>query len=99
MHLRIFIRRLVAFLCLCGLALAGPVVAQNYPSKPVKLIVGFPPGGPVDVVARIFADKLGTMWSQTVLVENRPGATGNIATNGNRGILSRQNAQNVPHQK
>ncbi len=80
MHLRIFVRRLFAFLCLCGVALAGSVFAQNYPSKPVKLIVGFPPGGPVDVVARIFADKLGTMWSQTVLVENRAGATGNIAT-------------------
>jgi tripartite-type tricarboxylate transporter receptor subunit TctC len=75
---RIFVRWLFAFLCLCDLALAGPVFAQNYPSKPVKLIVGQPPGGAIDVIARIFADKLSAIWGQPVLVENRPGATGNI---------------------
>ena len=80
MQSRIPVRRLVAFLCLCGLTLAGLAFAQSYPSKPVKLIVGFPPGGAVDVLARIFADKLGPMWSQPVLVENRAGATGNIAS-------------------
>ena len=65
-------------LCLCGVGLAGQVLAQSYPSKPVKLIVGQPPGGAIDVIGRIFANKLGAMWDQSVLVENRPGATGNI---------------------
>lgn len=74
----ILVRRLVAFLSLCFLALAGPVLAQEYPSKPVKLIVGLPPGGAVDVIGRIFADRLSAIWGQPVLVENRPGATGNI---------------------
>ena len=74
------VRALAALVLLASVALAGPSLAQGYPTKPVKLIVGFPPGGPVDVVARIFADKFGTMWNQPVLVENRPGATGNIAT-------------------
>ena len=80
MHQTIAVRALAALVLLTSVALAGPCLAQGYPSKPVKLIVGFPPGGPVDVVARIFADKFGTLWNQTVLVENRPGATGNIAT-------------------
>ncbi len=63
------------------LGLAGPALAQqSYPSKPVKLLVGFPPGGPVDVLARIFAEKFSAMWSQPVLVDNRAGATGNIAS-------------------
>ena len=60
--------------------MVGPCVAQQYPSKPVKLLVGFPPGGAVDIVGRIFANKLSAMWGQPVIVENRAGAAGNIAS-------------------
>lgn len=80
MYRVIAVRALAVLVLLASVAFAGPSFAQGYPAKPVKVIVGFPPGGAVDVLGRIFADKLGTMWGQPVLVENRAGATGNIAS-------------------
>jgi tripartite-type tricarboxylate transporter receptor subunit TctC len=57
---------------------AGGALAQGYPNKPVKMIVGFPPGGGTDVVARVISAKVQEWWGQPVTVENRPGATGTI---------------------
>jgi tripartite-type tricarboxylate transporter receptor subunit TctC len=66
------------------LALAAAVVfsahAQTYPTRPVKLIVGFEPGGNTDTVARIVAQKLGERLGQTIIVENKLGAAGTIGT-------------------
>jgi tripartite-type tricarboxylate transporter receptor subunit TctC len=59
-------------------AAAGTASAQGYPNKPVRMIVGFPPGGGTDVVARVIGQKLSEWWGQAVAVENRPGATGTI---------------------
>src|SRR6476659_1116428 len=59
-------------------AAALPAHAQPFPSRPVHLIVAYSPGGTGDVVARIVADKLGPALGQTVVVENRAGATGAI---------------------
>jgi tripartite-type tricarboxylate transporter receptor subunit TctC len=56
------------------------VNAQSYPTKPVKLIVAYPPGGSSDLMARVFGAKLSDMWGQQVLVENKPGAAGSIGT-------------------
>jgi tripartite-type tricarboxylate transporter receptor subunit TctC len=58
---------------------AGLVQAQGYPDKPVRMIVGFPPGGGTDVVARIITPRLSENLGQPVVIENRPGATGTVA--------------------
>ncbi|CAB3845825.1 Bug family tripartite tricarboxylate transporter substrate binding protein [Achromobacter pulmonis] len=62
------------------LALTGaPVSAATFPEKPIRLIVAFSPGGPTDVLARLVAKRLGDGLGQQVVVENKPGAGGNIA--------------------
>src|SRR5262245_66379995 len=64
--------------CLATLAFA--VHAQDYPNKPIRLIVPFAPGGVADNSARVVAEPLGQRLGQQVVVENRPGASGNIGT-------------------
>jgi tripartite-type tricarboxylate transporter receptor subunit TctC len=55
-----------------------PVMAQQYPAKPIRMVVGFAPGGGTDLVARIIGQKMTESWGQPVLVDNRAGATGTI---------------------
>jgi len=69
----------------CGLMLAAlvfafshPAAAQSYPEKPVKLVVPFAPGGPADALGRILGEKLSQRWGQSVVIENRAGAGGNV---------------------
>ena len=58
---------------------AAPVVAQGFPAKPIRVVVGLAPGGGTDIVARMVSQKLGANVGQQVVVDNRPGASGNIA--------------------
>lgn len=74
--MRTLIRSLI---CLAALVCAGFASAQTYPSRPVKIIVTFAAGGPTDVIARIIAQKASESLGQQVVVENIPGASGNIA--------------------
>ena len=77
-------RRDEKVLVVCAVALGALLVvdhaqSQSYPNKPIRLIVGFPPGGGTDVVARIIAPGLSENLGQPVVIENRPGATGTVA--------------------
>lgn len=66
----------ITFLVLALVATAAG--AQQYPTKPIRIVVGFPPGGGTDIVTRLIAQKMTESWGQQVLVDNRPGATGMI---------------------
>ena len=66
---------------LAVLATAPAVLAQSYPTKPVRLVVPFPPGGLNDVISRLVSQKVGEMMGQGMVIENRGGATGTIGSN------------------
>ncbi len=77
--------KLVFFLAVAVLAVcctwASGASAQTYPSRAVRMVVPYTPGGPADGVARVLSESLSKRWGQPVVVENRPGAGGNIGTN------------------
>lgn len=70
----------LALFAACGLVAAGPATAQNWPERPARIIVPFPAGGSTDVIARLFAQRLTGKFGQPFVVENRPGAGGNVGT-------------------
>jgi tripartite-type tricarboxylate transporter receptor subunit TctC len=63
-----------------GAILTWPAGAQSFPAKPVRIIIAFPPGGGVDIVARTMGPRLTELWRQPIVIENRPGASGVIGT-------------------
>lgn len=76
---RALLATLAAFGAALAAGLAGPVQAQaSWPARPVKVVVPFAPGGATDVVARLWAQRLSQLWGQSVVVDNRPGAGGNL---------------------
>ena len=68
------------FMFLCLFFLPTLTIAQTYPDRPIRFIVAFPPGASTDIVARLVSVKLAESWGQNVVVENRPGAGGNIGS-------------------
>ncbi len=69
---------LAGLAAVAALGASFPLMAQDYPSKPIKLVVPYPPGGATDVIGRVMAQKLSTALGQQVIVDNRVGATGSI---------------------
>src|SRR5260221_10345192 len=64
---------------LLAVLVSGTAVCHAFPEKPVRFVVGFTPGGPSDILARALGQKLAERWSQQVVIDNRPGAGGNLA--------------------
>ena len=70
--------RYAKWLAAAALSIASAAYAQGYPARPVRIIVPFAPGGATDIVTRVIAPKLTELWGQTIVVDNRGGAAGNI---------------------
>jgi tripartite-type tricarboxylate transporter receptor subunit TctC len=68
---------LAALTALCAVS-ASPTQAQDYPTRPMRVLIAFPPGGPTDFVGRLIADKMSTLLGQRVYIENKPGANGTV---------------------
>jgi tripartite-type tricarboxylate transporter receptor subunit TctC len=70
----------IALVIGAGAGIAGRVEAQTYPDRLIKIVVPYPPGGPIDITARLVAQRLGPILGQTVIIENRGGAGGALGT-------------------
>lgn len=74
------IRYLFAIIALVAALPAAAQSSAKFPTKPVRIIVAFPPGSSTDIVARVVGERLTELWGQNVIIDNRPGASGNIGT-------------------
>jgi tripartite-type tricarboxylate transporter receptor subunit TctC len=75
----------IAAIVLAGLAILGPAMAQSYPNRPIKMILPFPPGGPIDTMGRLIAQRMSAGLGQNVIIENRAGGGSSI---GMRAVAS-----------
>src|SRR5260370_1582216 len=70
--------KILGLIALCATAL--PAHAQDYPNKPIRLVVPFPPGGPNDIIGRVLGQKMQELLGQLIIIDNRPGAAGALGT-------------------
>ena len=75
------LRRFKTMLLLLGLAMAAQVSAQDYPNRPIRLVVPFPPAGVTDILGRIVADRLAPLYGQSIVIDNKGGASGHLGAN------------------
>src|SRR5499426_2847890 len=79
--MRLFLKwAMMALMQACALCAAAPALSQQYPNRAIRFIVPYPPGGTVDIVARIVQPKLSESLGQTIIIENRGGAGGAVGT-------------------
>jgi len=76
----LWIGQIVASVLALAVGFAGPAAAQDYPNRPIRFIVPYPPGGGTDVVARVLTEPLGIALGQPIIIDNRGGAAGNVGT-------------------
>src|SRR6185436_3703310 len=76
--LRLFFRGFAPFALMLFVS-AQPAFAQHYPNRPIRMLVGYPPGGPVDVTARLIAPYMSEALGQQIVIDNRSGAGGTVA--------------------
>src|SRR5882757_2118437 len=79
MSLRFLQSGLILAIVVMGAVFAAPAQADDYPSRPITIIVPFPPGGSTDIVVRLVANKVAESIKQPIIIENRAGAAGNVA--------------------
>ena len=82
--MRANLQKLLTILCMAsawGMALAASVLAQEFPDKPVRIVVPYPPGGFNDTLARVVGDRLSKIWNQAVVIDNRPGGNTTLGNN------------------
>ena len=82
--MRANLQKLLTILCMAsalGMTLAASVLAQEFPDKPVRIVVPYPPGGFNDTLARVVGDRLSKIWNQAVVVDNRPGGNTTLGNN------------------
>jgi tripartite-type tricarboxylate transporter receptor subunit TctC len=78
MQIRVLMRTLSFAVVASALSIAGSAVAQDYPSRPIRLVVPFAPGGATDILGRMLAERLGATYGQSIVVDNKPGASGHV---------------------
>jgi tripartite-type tricarboxylate transporter receptor subunit TctC len=74
-----YLIKTITYVIFSAAALSVTALAQSYPSRPLRMIVGFPPGGPTDLIARLVGQHLSETFGQPVVIDNRPGAGGSVA--------------------
>ena len=82
--MRANLQKLLTILCMAsalGMTLAASVLAQEFPDKPVRIVVPYPPGGFNDTLARVVGDRLSKIWNQAVVIDNRPGGNTTLGNN------------------